>query len=119
MTAELILASVPSGPQTHVFIERLTAELGVWSVVLSHARMAVADGARRRTRLVQSRETDELTVLCPADKADAVFALAVQTLGVHRPNNGMVRRVTPRRAEALVMGLPEDAEALEKDEPGV
>jgi nitrogen regulatory protein PII len=102
---ELILCSVPAGPESQLFIERLTGELGLWSVTVGRARQAIADRSRWRTRLVQTQEMDEISILAPAHRAQEAFDLACEVLRVREPGRGMVYRAPVERAVAVA--LPE------------
>jgi hypothetical protein len=102
---ELIHCSVPAGPETQLFVERLTGELGLWSITVGRARQAIADRGRWRTRLVQTQEMDLISVLAPAHRADAAFVLACEVLRVREPGRGMIHRSAVERG--IAMALPE------------
>lgn len=100
----LIQVSVPSAPATQAFVERLSRELGEWNVLVAHARRAVADARRRKLALVQVEEMDELTILCPAWRAEAVRALAADMLRLDRPGGGLLTERPVDRAVGVRLG---------------
>jgi hypothetical protein len=110
---ELILCSVPAGPESQLFIERVTGELGLWSVTVGRARQAIADRSRWRTRLVQTQEMDVISLLAPAHRAQAAFDLACAVLRVREPGRGMIHRAPVERG--IPMALPEAGTASTED----
>lgn len=110
---ELILCIVPAGPQTVCLVSRLTEDLGLWNVMVGRSRRAVADRRRWRSRLIQSQEMDEVTILVPAHRAEEAFRVVCDDLHIRDRGQGMVHRMVVD--QAIGMALPDSGTKLEEN----
>lgn len=102
-THHIVTCVVPAGHEIVRFLERVSAETGIWSAFFHKSRHAMVDHDRRRPRIIQSQENDEVVILVPEGRLDEVVELCYEALGIGEPGGGMLFVTRTLRAEEIRM----------------
>jgi len=85
-------------------LDKLARDKGLWSFYVQKSRHAVADYSRRRPRIVESIESDEVVVLVSDERLDEIFAFCRDELRITDPGRGTI--YVSRAAKAVEIGVP-------------